>query len=259
LFERTGRRLRPTDLAQSLQEPAQRMHAVVQALGPLTQQQQRGTLEGTVRISASELVACCVLPAVLAELAELHPEISVELVATPREDHLLEQEADLAVRVVRPSQSAMIARYLGDWRLGLYAHERYLAGLGGAVELEQLEQYRWIGLDQNPQLIDLLRQAGQELERSSFKLRSDSLMVGLAALQAGLGIGLLTRPVAQLHPALQPVLPDLELGSLPIWLVANRELRGSRRLRVVFDHVADALFRFGNDGAPVSTLDAALA
>jgi DNA-binding transcriptional LysR family regulator len=240
LFERTGRRLRRTALADQLQEPAERMQVAARALGPLAQQQ-RGTLAGTVRITASEVVAAYVLPRLLVELAERHPDIEIELVASNRIDNLLEREADLAVRMVAPQQGSVIARSLGDWALGFYVHRDYLARVGGQIEPARMASYRWIGLDSNPQLIDGFQAAGYPIDRHFFALRSDNMMVGVEAVRAGLGIGLLSQPVAERLPELLRVLPDQPLPSLPVWLVTHRELHTSRRLRAVFDLLAERL------------------
>jgi DNA-binding transcriptional LysR family regulator len=248
LFERTGRRLRATELALQLQEPAERMRAAARALGPLAQQQ-RGTLAGTVRITASEPVAAYVLPRLLLGLTEQHPDIELELVASNRIDNLLEREADLAVRMVQPTQGTVIARHLGDWTLGFYAHRDYLARVGGHIDPQRIAEYRWIGLDRNPQLIDGFREAGHSIDRHFFALRSDNMMVGMEAVRAGQGIGVLSQPVAATDAALVQVLPEQPLPSLPVWLVAHRELRSSQRLRLVFDLLAAGLQALGTKPA----------
>lgn len=245
LFDRTGRRLRPTEMAQTLQDCAQRMHDAVQALGSLSQTP-RDTLSGTVRISTNEVIAAYVLPAVLARLAQQHPDIEIELVTSQHTDSEPERAVDLAVRMGRPSQDAVISRYLGDWPLGLYAHRNYLTQIGGDIDPTRLHDYRWIGLDRNTQLVEGFRSAGHNIDRHFFGLRSDNMIVGLQAVRAGLGIGLLNQPVASTDPDLVQVLPEQALPSMPVWLMAHRELRGTRRLRVVFDFLADELQAIGN-------------
>jgi DNA-binding transcriptional LysR family regulator len=121
LFERTGRRLRTKALSQAMREPIEHMSLAVGALLPLAAAQREG-VAGTVRISASEVVAACLLPVMLARLAEMHPQIEIELVASNRVDNLLEREADIALRMVAPRQGAVIARHLAEWPLGFYAH-----------------------------------------------------------------------------------------------------------------------------------------
>lgn len=239
LFERTARRLKPTAAGLALTEPAQRMRAAVQAAGALLTQQRRG-LAGTVRLTASEVVSAYVLPQVLSRLAQRHPEIEVELVASNRIDNLLEREADIAVRMVRPSQGTVITRHIADWPLGLYAHADYLASVDGTVDARRLRRYRWIGQDQDTDLIEGFAAAGLAVDRHFFGLRCDHQIVTVQALCAGLGIGVALEPVAR-HLQLVRVLPQLPAPSLPVWLTAHRELRASRRLRTVFDFLAEAL------------------
>ncbi len=85
-------------------------------------------MRGTVRISASQVIGVEVLPPILAELRAAHPELVVELTLSNRLEDLLRREADIAVRMLRPSQDALIARRIGDVELGLYAQRRYLDG-----------------------------------------------------------------------------------------------------------------------------------
>ena len=54
-----------------------------------------------------------VLPEILAAFREQHPRIDVELVLSNRSQDLLRREADIAVRMVKPTQGALTARKLG--------------------------------------------------------------------------------------------------------------------------------------------------
>ena len=61
----------------------------------------------------------------------------------------------------------------------------------------------------------------------------------LAAARADLGIAVVQRPVGLADPGLAPVLPDLLVASLPMWLVAPRDLVDVPRVRAAFDHLAE--------------------
>ncbi|MBI5254998.1 MAG: LysR family transcriptional regulator [Burkholderiales bacterium] len=247
LFERAARRLKPTPQALALAEPAARMLAAAQAMahGAASASHQ---LAGTVRLTASEVVSAHVLPPILARLASQHPEIQIELVASNRLDNLLEREADIAVRMLRPAQGTLITRHLADWPLGFFAHRRLLARRTKPTR-DNLLQQRWIGFDQQMQLIEGFRAAGFEVDRSLFGFRCDNQIVDYEALRAGLGIGIAMLPLAAREPQLVRVLPEIELPVLPVWLTAHRELRASRRLRLVFDALAEGLLAWGQ-GAP---------
>ena len=87
------------------------------------------------------------------------------------------------------------------------------------------------------------------VQRSDFGFRCDHQVVNLAAIRAGLGLGVALVPLADTMPELVRVLPQLPLPDLPVWLTAHRALRGSRRLRLVFDTLAGALSAWGRPAA----------
>ena len=243
LFERGARGLRPTAQALALAEPAARMLAAAQALALAADSAsgRAGQLAGTVRITASEVVSSQVLPGLLVALARRHPQIQIELLPSDSLSNLLEREADIAVRMLRPTQGSLITRHIGDWPLGFYAHPDLLAAAGGAPTPDTLARHRWVGFDQSPLMIDGFRAAGFDIDRHFFAFRCDHQLVNLEAVRQGLGIGIVMAPLARRLPGLVPVLTDLALPALPVWLTAHRELRSQRRLRVVFDFLADGL------------------
>ena len=253
LFHRGTRRLQPTAAALALAEPAQRMLAAAQAcaLAADAVGSAADDLAGTVRLTASEVVSLEVLPAILADLARRHPQIQIELVPGDTLSNLLEREADIAVRMVRPTQGTLITRHIADWRLGFYAHRRLLAetGLPTAPDAVTPGRHRWVGMDQSTQLIDGFRAAGFPVDRRFFAFRCDAQPVNLAMVRAGVGIGIVLEPLARRAPDLVQVLPELDLPRLPVWLTAHQALRSSRRLQVVFDALATGLRAWG-DGAP---------
>jgi DNA-binding transcriptional LysR family regulator len=239
--------LKPTPQAQALSEPAARMLAAVQAMAH-TADSAASQLAGTVRLTASEVASAQILPPLLARLAEQHPEIQVELVASNDLNNLLEREADIAVRMVRPTQGTLIARHLADWELGFYAHQSHLAGLPPVTPQNMLQQ-RWIGFDQSMQMIEGFRAGGFDVDRRLFHFRCDNQIVCYEAVRAGLGIGVVIVPLAERQPGLVRLLPEVPLPVLPVWLTAHRELRSSRRLRLVFDFLAQALIGWGSGSA----------
>lgn len=247
LFERGARGLAPTAAAQALAEPAARMLAAAQALAQAAEPP-ADQLAGSVRITASQVVSTQVLPALLAALAENHPEIQIELVPSDALSNLLEREADIALRMLRPTQGTLITRHLGDWPLGFYAQRRLIERAGGLPSLDDPGRggrLRWIGFDQHNELIDGFRAAGYAIDRRFFGLRCDDQVACLQAVRAGVGVGLVLQPIARREPDLQRVLPDAPLPSLPLWLTAHRELRASRRLQCVWDALAEGLIAFG--------------
>jgi DNA-binding transcriptional LysR family regulator len=120
LFERTGRGLIPSTNALQLADAARAMEAgALQLARGVTGAQVR--VSGTVRITASQPVACYLLPPILADMRRALPEIAVELEASNVVSNLLRREADIALHMVRPKQATLVAKKLGVVTLGAYA------------------------------------------------------------------------------------------------------------------------------------------
>ncbi len=192
-------------------------------------------IAGAVRITASEIVGVEVLPPMLAQLGALYPRLALELSITNANQDLLRRDADVAVRMARPSQAALVAKSVGTIPLGLFAHQVYINRKGTPATASQLADHALIGFDRDtaPPFGEAL---GVELNRDQFLYRCDSHIGQLAALRAGAGIGLCQTPLAKLDERLVRILPAVSF-ELPVWVVMHEDQRGSRRIRAVFDHL----------------------
>lgn len=240
LFERTGRGLLPTPDALRLAEAARAMATAADRLARQASGAQRA-LPGTVRITASQPVACVLLPAVLGRLREQLPEIQIELVVSNAVSNLLQREADIAIRMVRPEQGSLVSRRVGQVAIGTYAHRDYLRRRGTPRQPTDLLQHELIGNDRQTDIVRGFASLGHTLTREHFALRTDDLMAYEALVNAGQGIGFLARYMARRHPGLVPLLPGLPIPPLPMWLAVHREIRSSPRIRAVWDVLASTL------------------
>jgi DNA-binding transcriptional LysR family regulator len=239
LFTRSPQGLRPTDTARDLRPHIEAMAAAAGALARAASGD-AAEARGVVRITASEIIGAEVLPAILADHLRAHPGITAEQVLSNRAEDLLRGEADIAVRMVRPAQEALVARRIGDVHLGLYAHRRYLEGRTAPQSLEDVEAHTVVGFDHGtPFLRDLI--ARLPITREQFRYRADSDLAQLAAIRAGVGIGFIQHPIARRDPDLIPLLAGQMAFSLPIWVVMHEDLRASRRMRLTFDALAEGL------------------
>ena len=240
LFTRSLDGLSPTEAGLRLIPSAEAMAAAVEA----ARRSATGKVDedrGTVRITASEVIGGEVLPSILADFHGRHPQISVELALSNRNEDLLRGDADIAVRMVRPTQGALVAKRIGRIDIGLYGHRRYLKGHPMPRRLEDLRQHALIGFDRDQAYARLLERMGVPLTRDSFAFRSDSDLAQLAALRAGLGIGASQIGLARRNKNLVPVLHAELIFPMEVWLVMHRDLRSSRRIRLTFDHLAAKL------------------
>ena len=129
LFERTACGLELTPTGLELLDHARRMDAAANHLS-LAAEGRAEAVAGTIRITASEIVATYILPEILTALRRAEPEIEIELVASDRSENLLQREADIAVRMYRPPQADVFTRKVGDLKLGIFAAESYVARRG---------------------------------------------------------------------------------------------------------------------------------
>jgi DNA-binding transcriptional LysR family regulator len=239
LFQRLPRALVPTELATKLHPVAQDMAQAAAQL-QLTAAGQAQDISGPVRITASEVVSTYVLPPILRDILNAHARIEIELVVSNSNENLLMREADIAVRMVRPTQNDLVMQKLAELPLGLFASRDYLDAHGTPRRYEDLADHLFIGYDRNDQIIREMAAMGVDVSPRDFRFRCDDQALHVQALLAGMGIGATQVGVASVLGLVQ-VLPDIPIRPLPMYLVAHNELSGSARVRRVFDMLAGAL------------------
>ena len=240
LFTRSPEGLAPTDAALALQPYARDIAATAAALRRAASGHGNG-VQGTVRITASEVVGVEVLPPILARLRAQHPRLAIELALSNQPEDLLRREADIAVRMFTPTQGALIARRVGSIELGLHAHTDYLARHGTPTSVKALAQHSLIGYDQENAFILRMGEKLQGLGREHFSLRANSDLAQLAAIRAGYGLGICQGPIAARDDRLVRVLERQVSLALDTWVVMHENLRSSPRCAVVFDALAAGL------------------
>ncbi len=206
-----------------------------------------GTTEsvaGTVRIAASEVVAAYVLPAMLARLAVEEPGIEVELVASNQVENLLRRDADIAVRMMKPTQNELVARKIADLPLTTCAARSYVERRGRPKLADELLSHDLVGYDRADDIIREFARLGVSIDRHAFRLRTDNQIVVWEAIKAGNGIGFAQRSLAAAEPLVEMLLPDLPLPTLPMWLAMHRDVRTSPRIRRVADFLYEELGRY---------------
>ena len=244
LFVRSQHGLSPTDAALDLQPYAESLEATAAAL--VRAASGREGTRGTVRLTASEIIGAEVLPPILTALRQAHPGLAIELVLSNKTEDLLQREADIAVRMVRPTQQALVARRIGDVEVGLHAHRSYLERHGTPASAADLDGHALIGFDRENAFIRAIRARGVALERDMFALRTDSDLGNLAMLRAGFGIGACQVGLARRDSSLVRVLPKVFSFTLEVWIAMHASLRSNLRCRVVADALAAGLTRYCN-------------
>ncbi|WCM26573.1 LysR family transcriptional regulator [Sphingomonas sp. QA11] len=239
LFTRSSGGLNATEAALALRDHAE---AMAMAADAFVRAGSAGAREiaGTVRISASEVVAVEVLPPMLAALRRLHPALVIELSPSNRNEDMLRREADIAIRMVRPTQNALVARRIGAVPLGLHARADYLAAHGTPKTFEEVLALGIIGVEHDNAVLRAL-QTRYAISFADFIFRTDSDLAQVAAIRAGIGIGICQVPLAARDPALVRLLPDTFNIDLDTWVVMHEDMRGVARIKTTFDYLAGGL------------------
>jgi DNA-binding transcriptional LysR family regulator len=246
LFTRSPQGLKPTDLALTLRNHLEAMNAASDAIVRDASGEADGET-GVVRITASHIIGAEVLPSILADFHELHPGIAVELALSNAVEDLLRREADIAVRMKRPTQGALLARRIGSVPICLYAHRRFIERHGVPNSLGSPSASA-IGPDRDETALRSITELSLPFGREGFRFRSDSDLAQLAAIRAGFGIGGIQAGIARRDPDLVQVLAEEFNYPLDIWLVMHEDLKTSRRVRLMFDHLAAGLARYVAEG-----------
>lgn len=242
LFSRSPQGLRATPAALELVSYAETMAAASAALRRTASGGAKAD-RGTVRVAASEMIGCEVLPPMLTSFRDSHPGITLELALSNRNEDLLRRDADIAVRMVRPRQKSLVARRIGKSPIGFYAHRNYVEKYGLPKEIAELEQHCLIGFDRDDLALRSLGKLPRPVTRDNFGFRCDSDLAQFAALKAGVGIGGCQHNIARRHPELVPVLKAIRF-ELEVWVAMHEDMRSTGRVRVLFDHIAAGLSAF---------------
>ncbi len=240
LFERVGRSIALTPSGLELLDHVRAMGDAAGRLS-LAASGQSQRIEGRVCITATDIMALYLLPDAMKRLRDLAPGIEVEVVASNDLRDLRRREADIAIRHGRPSQPDLIAKLLREAPVHLYASTGYLDRHGRPESAGDISQSVFVGFEQSDRLLTHLNAFGLTLTKGNFKLISESGVVAWELVKQGLGIGVMVKDVADRTPGVECILPEFGPMTVPIWLVTHRELRTSRRIRLVFDVLAETL------------------
>ena len=193
---------------------------------------------GTVRLTASHVVANFILPPILCQLHNTYPGLQIEVLASDTTENLLRREADIALRMYRPTQADVIAKHVADLPLGAYAAPRYIDRHGAPETLDDFAHHSTIGYDRSPLIIDGFAKRGVKVGRDFFAFRSDDQVLCWHMVVAGFGIGFGQRRVADADPRVVRISGDADVGTMPLWLTAHSDLRRIPRIRRVYDWLA---------------------
>jgi len=249
LFTRSQSGLLPTEVARELLPHAEAMASAADALVRAASARSH-EVAGAIRISASDVVGAEVLPAILADFRRQHPRVELELGLTNQTVDLLRRDADIAVRMVKPDQKALVARKAGVISLCFHATREYLDRNGTPKTLDEIRNHTIIGYDKAMPPQKILDSLPIKVTRDLFSFRCDNDLAQLAAIRAGVGIGACQYGIARREPALIPVLADKLCFQLELWVVMHENLKKEQKIRLMYDHLVARLTEYAELSNP---------
>ncbi|MDH5548202.1 MAG: LysR family transcriptional regulator [Gammaproteobacteria bacterium] len=234
LFKRSTQGLSLTEEGQRLVDAASQMDNAADSF----HRQVSGMsekLEGDVRISVNEIVGIYLLPPAIAAFRAQHPGVHIEIAITNQASSLNKREADIALRMFRPTQPDLVARRLPDMEMGFYAHRDYIAKHGDPTDLDSFKQHTIIGLDADTEFIDEAAKMGAHFSRNDFAIRTDHYLAQINLARSGAGIVGTHVELAKHWPELQRILEWIPLPPLEFWIVCHSDTQYNSRIKTMRD------------------------
>lgn len=238
LFERTGRAMALTDAGRDLLRDARAMGEAANRITLLAEGRAHA-LEGQVKVTASDMTSAYILPDLLVQLRNIAPRLRIDVIAANDIRDILHREADIAIRHVRPTEPDLIARLVRDAPAHLYASQDYVTQRGLPETAMDLAGHDFISLGDDVRMREAMAHYGVPADQVLMRAGSDSGIATWEMVRKGLGIFPMSDEIAAQFPDVVRLLDGRVDITFPIWLVTHRELHKSRRIRLVFDMLAD--------------------
>jgi len=242
LFVREPGGLQLTEIGRMLLGPAREMAAASARLETLAAGRDM-RVSGTVRITASVVVSHFLVPRIIAELRDAEPDIEVELVPSDTTENLIFREADIAIRMFRPTQLDIVTRKIGDSPMALYATGDLLSRFGQPANFEELRRLPFVGFDRSDMILRQFRDWGLDVTKAFFGVRCDDQAAYWKLVCAGCGVGGMQTVIGDAEPGVHRLDFQPELPPLPLWLAAHEAMHKTPRVKRVWDFLVDAVSR----------------
>lgn len=238
-FDRSPHGYVPTEAGARALAAAERLETELQALErDVTGRDQR--LSGTVRVTASETLAYRVLPRLVAQFRAAHPGIDVVLAIDNRVLDLARREADVALRVRRPTEPDLYGRRLATLAWAVYAHRDYARPLARARGAPDFAGHCVIGWEEGVRQVAASAWVEAHVPADRLVYRSNSLINHLMAVRANVGIAVLPCYLADPEPDVRRLATLPELRS-ELWIVTHKALKDTGRIRAFLSAIGDGI------------------
>jgi len=197
-------------------------------------------LEGNIRVTTVETLASEMLTPIFHAFQEAYPGITIELVTDARNLSLTKREAEIALRLSRPTQQDLVARHVTDFSVAIYAAQSYLDQHGVPDFAAGAPGHRRILVQEDLMQVPDMQWYQAMTPLADVVLRSNSRFTHVAAAVDGMGLACLARylgdgrALVRLQPRVPPPLRE-------IWMVVHQDIRHMPRIRAFSEFLTAAL------------------
>jgi len=237
LFDRAGQRLLLTPLGLDFHRRAEQM-CQERELFFTQARSASGRVDGTVRVSTSAWFSMTTIHDWLVEFRAANPGIRVELQIQNANVNLLQRDADIVLSCSPLDQLDVVAKRTGTLDIGFFASPDYIERRGRPT-VETLKDHDLIGWDRDEFFIRAARRLGFDISARDFALRCDDSNVLHKAIERGLGVGVLWKELAAQTPELVEVLAEIDLPTLPIFIVSRADAHAHPRISTAVDSLRE--------------------
>ena len=190
-------------------------------------------LTGTVRMAVPEGLGIGIISKHIKAFKEQHPAIELELLADTRSRSLSKREADIAITLARPTTGRLVAWKLGEYRLALYASQKYLNNSNEIKSLKDLASHPFISYIDDLIEFPQLKYMQDLLQDVNIIFRSNSLQAQYQAVIDGIGLALLHGFLVAEDRNLDVILPKKIFATREYWMVVHEDLHQLSRVKAV--------------------------
>lgn len=197
-------------------------------------------ITGTVRVTTTDTLAVTLMPAALAKLQGVHPEIRLELTTATALANLSKRDADVAVRPTVQPPAHLVGRRVAEVAFALYGAPAYLSRVPAKRDLAR---HTWLAPDDSLATTTIARWMSRELAGVRPVLRADTLTALAHAALAGHGLVALPCYLGDSLRGLRRARGVIAEMKAQLWVLTHEDLRSAARIRAVTDGLFDALVR----------------
>ena len=236
LFERLSNGYVMTTAGEDFCQAAERIETDISALNRrISGQDMRPS--GTIRVTMADVLVGLLTPC-LAEFQTAYPEIELEVVVSRDVMNLAKRDANIAIRITNQPLETLVGRKIASVAIAVYGSKEYLKI---HPNLNNLDQYDWIGFDESVIDSSIATWFKQTIPDVKFQYRSNTSMAILAAVKQNIGLGLVLCYLGDSDPNLVRVSAPIPEFKKQLWILTHEDLRYVTRIRTFIDFVASFL------------------